>query len=52
MDADRLREMRQRVRAYLARDEDIIVPIKKWKRPSRRPAPSCPRTQARPTKAR
>jgi hypothetical protein len=29
MDTDRLREMRQWVRAYLARDEDIIVPIKK-----------------------
>lgn len=29
MDADRLFEMRQWVRAYLERDEDIIVPIKR-----------------------
>jgi hypothetical protein len=29
MDADRLFEVRQWVRAYLERDEDIIVPIKK-----------------------
>lgn len=29
MDADRLFEIRQWVRAYLERDEDIIVPIKK-----------------------